>query len=87
MEKHGHQSGHRLHPIAAIEQTGTHYSVQLSSGNHIPADKVMFATGRVPNVRQAGTERSRRRNREKRRHRGRRIFAHYGAERFMPSAT
>src|SRR5580698_11609329 len=36
--------------ITAIEQAGTHYSVQLSSGNHIPADKVMFATGRVPNV-------------------------------------
>src|SRR5246500_2901431 len=36
--------------ITAIEQTGTHYSVQVSSGNHIPAEKVMFATGRAPNV-------------------------------------
>jgi len=40
--------------IMAIEQTGTHYSVQVSSGNHIPADKVMFATGRAPNVAKLG---------------------------------
>ena len=40
--------------ITAIEQTGTHYSVQVSSGNHIPADKVMFATGRAPNVGKLG---------------------------------
>jgi len=40
--------------ITAIEQTGAHYSVQLSSGNHIPADKVMFATGRVPHVAKLG---------------------------------
>jgi glutathione reductase (NADPH) len=40
--------------ITAIERTGTHYSVQLSSGNHIPADKVMFATGRAPNVAKLG---------------------------------
>jgi glutathione reductase (NADPH) len=40
--------------ITAIEQTGTHYSVQASSGNHIPADKVMFATGRAPNVAKLG---------------------------------
>src|SRR5580658_868892 len=40
--------------ITAIEQTGAHYSVQLSSGNHIPADKVMFATGRAPNVAKLG---------------------------------
>jgi glutathione reductase (NADPH) len=53
MEKHGIRvvTGRT---IAAIEQTGTHYSVQLSSGNHIPADKVMFATGRVPNVTKLG---------------------------------
>jgi glutathione reductase (NADPH) len=40
--------------ITAIEQTGTHYSVRASSGNHIPADKVMFATGRAPNVAKLG---------------------------------
>jgi len=42
--------------ITAIEQTGTHYSVQVSSGNHIPADKVMFATGRAPNVGKLGLQ-------------------------------
>jgi glutathione reductase (NADPH) len=53
MEKHGIRvvTGRT---ITAIEQTGTHYSVQLSSGNHIPADKVMFATGRAPNVAKLG---------------------------------
>jgi glutathione reductase (NADPH) len=53
MEKHGIRvvTGRT---ITAIEQTGTHYSVQLSSGNHIPADKVMFATGRVPHVAKLG---------------------------------
>jgi glutathione reductase (NADPH) len=53
MEKHGIRvvTGRT---ITAIEQTGTHYSVQVSSGNHIPADKVMFATGRVPNVGKLG---------------------------------
>jgi len=53
MEKHGIRvvTGRT---ITAIEQTGTHYSVQLSSGNHIPADKVMFATGRVPNIAKLG---------------------------------
>jgi glutathione reductase (NADPH) len=53
MEKHGIRvvTGRT---ITAIEQTGPHYSVQLSSGNHIPADKVMFATGRVPNVTKLG---------------------------------
>jgi glutathione reductase (NADPH) len=53
MEKHGIRvvTGRT---IAAIEQSGTHYSVQLSSGNHIPADKVMFATGRVPNIAKLG---------------------------------
>jgi len=42
--------------ITAIEQTGTHYSVQASSGNHIPADKVMFATGRAPKVAKLGLQ-------------------------------
>jgi glutathione reductase (NADPH) len=53
MEKHGIRvvTGRT---ITAIEPTGAHYSVQVSSGNHIPADKVMFATGRVPNVAKLG---------------------------------
>ena len=53
MEKHGIRvvTGRT---ITAIEPTGAHYSVQLSSGNHIPADKVMFATGRVPHVAKLG---------------------------------
>jgi glutathione reductase (NADPH) len=53
MEKHGIRvvTGRT---ITAIEQAGAHYSVRLSSGNHIPADKVMFAIGRVPNVAKIG---------------------------------
>jgi glutathione reductase (NADPH) len=42
--------------ITAIEHRGGHYSVHGSSGNHIPADKVMFATGRVPNVAKLGLQ-------------------------------
>ena len=42
--------------ITAIEQAGTHYSVHVSDGNHVPADKVMFATGRVPNVAKLGLQ-------------------------------
>jgi glutathione reductase (NADPH) len=40
--------------IAAIEKTGGHYSAKISNGNHIPADRVMFATGRDPNVSKLG---------------------------------
>jgi glutathione reductase (NADPH) len=40
--------------VAAIEQSGAHYAVQLSDGNQISADRVMFATGRVPNVDKLG---------------------------------
>jgi glutathione reductase (NADPH) len=40
--------------VAAIEHRGGHYSVHLSGGNHIPAEKVMFATGRAPNVGKLG---------------------------------
>jgi glutathione reductase (NADPH) len=36
--------------VAAIEKVGAHYSAQLSSGNQITADRVMFAVGRHPNV-------------------------------------
>ncbi len=40
--------------VAAIEKADGHFSAQLSNGNHIPADRVMFATGRVPNVAKLG---------------------------------
>jgi glutathione reductase (NADPH) len=40
--------------VAAIERGGAHYSVQSSSGYRIPADRVMFATGRIPNVTKLG---------------------------------
>jgi len=40
--------------ITAIEKTGGHFSAKISDGNHIPADQVMFATGRVPNVSKLG---------------------------------
>jgi glutathione reductase (NADPH) len=40
--------------VAAVEATGGHFSVRLSGGNHVPADQVMFATGRVPNVNKMG---------------------------------
>jgi glutathione reductase (NADPH) len=55
MEKHGVRvlTGCK---VAAIEPMESRYSVQLSSGNHITADCVMFATGRRPNVRNMGLE-------------------------------
>ena len=55
MEKHGVRvvTGST---VAAIEPAGGHYSVRLSSGNHVSADKVMFATGRVPNVAKLGLD-------------------------------
>jgi glutathione reductase (NADPH) len=40
--------------VTAIEKSGHHYSARLSSGNHIAADCVMFATGRLPNVGKLG---------------------------------
>jgi glutathione reductase (NADPH) len=40
--------------VTGIERTGTHYSVHISDGNHVPADRVMFATGRLPNVAKLG---------------------------------
>jgi glutathione reductase (NADPH) len=40
--------------VSAIEDAGTHRSVHLSNGNQIPADRVMFAVGRVPNVAEIG---------------------------------
>lgn len=42
--------------IAAVENMGAHFSVLLSDGNRLTADKVMFATGRVPNVKKLGLE-------------------------------
>jgi glutathione reductase (NADPH) len=36
--------------VAAVEDTRGHFLVRLSSGNQIPADQVMFAVGRTPNV-------------------------------------
>jgi glutathione reductase (NADPH) len=44
--------------IAAIERAGSHFSVQLASGNHVTADRVMFATGRTPNVAKIGLEKA-----------------------------
>jgi glutathione reductase (NADPH) len=42
--------------VAAIERGSAHLSVHMSSGNHIPADCVMFATGRTPNVAKLGLQ-------------------------------
>jgi glutathione reductase (NADPH) len=40
--------------VAAVEDAGGHFLVRLSSGNQIPADRVMFAVGRHPNVAEMG---------------------------------
>jgi glutathione reductase (NADPH) len=40
--------------VAAIENAGAHFLARLTNGNHIPADRVMFATGRVPNIAKVG---------------------------------
>ncbi len=55
MEKHGIRviTGCK---IAAIERSGSRFSVHLSSGNQITADCAMFATGRAPNVARMGLE-------------------------------
>jgi glutathione reductase (NADPH) len=55
MEKHGIRvvTGRT---VTAIEKLGEHYSAKLSDGNHVTADRVMFATGRVPNVSKLGLE-------------------------------
>jgi glutathione reductase (NADPH) len=49
MEKHGVRiiTGCK---VAAIERSGRHLSAQLSGGNHVTADCVMFAVGRAPNI-------------------------------------
>jgi glutathione reductase (NADPH) len=42
--------------VAAIERMSGRYSVTLTSGNHVSADCVMFATGRAPNIAGLGLE-------------------------------
>jgi glutathione reductase (NADPH) len=44
------------HTVTGIEQTGDDYRVLLSDGSEIAADKVMFATGRRPNIKGLGLE-------------------------------
>lgn len=44
------------HTVAAIETAGNEYRVRLSDGSELAADKVMFATGRRPNVKGLGLE-------------------------------
>src|SRR5579862_8201286 len=55
MEKHGIRVITSC-KVAAIERGSTHLSVHLGSGNHVPADCVMFATGRVPSVSKLGLQ-------------------------------
>ena len=45
------------HTVDAIERAGDEYSVRLSDKRTIPADKVMFAIGRRPNVMGLGLDR------------------------------
>jgi glutathione reductase (NADPH) len=40
--------------VAAVENASGHFLVRLSNGNQIPADQVMFAVGRHPNVAKMG---------------------------------
>jgi len=42
--------------ITAIEKTGSGLKLITSDGNHFEVDQVMYATGRVPNVRDMGLE-------------------------------
>ncbi len=42
--------------VAAIEPTGSRFSVVMSSGHRHTADCVMFATGRAPNIGKLGLE-------------------------------
>jgi glutathione reductase (NADPH) len=42
--------------VAAIERAGAHFSVHLTGGNQLTADRVMFAVGRRPNVAKIGLE-------------------------------
>ena len=40
--------------VVGVEDASGQFSVRLSSRNQVPADQVMFATGRVPNVKGLG---------------------------------
>jgi glutathione reductase (NADPH) len=40
--------------VEAVEDAGGHFLVRLTSGNQIPADQVMFAVGRAPNIAKMG---------------------------------
>jgi glutathione reductase (NADPH) len=40
--------------VAAVEEVRGHFLVRLSSGTQIPADRVMFAVGRLPNTAKIG---------------------------------
>jgi len=42
--------------VTGVERGSAHLSVHLSNGNHVPADCVMFATGRVPNIAKLGLQ-------------------------------
>lgn len=44
------------HTVTGIEAAGDDYRVRLSDGSELAADKVMFATGRRPNVKGLGLE-------------------------------
>lgn len=57
MEKHG------IHvltgcKVAAIEQTGSHFTAHLTNGTHLTADRVMFAVGRLPELANMGLKRA-----------------------------
>lgn len=53
MEKHGIKVFTSC-KVAAIEKSGSHFVAQLSSGNRVSADCVMFAVGRLPNIAKLG---------------------------------
>jgi glutathione reductase (NADPH) len=57
MEKHGTRvlSGRK---VSAIEKGASHYAVQLTNGDHLAADHVMFATGRAPAITKLGLEKA-----------------------------
>jgi glutathione reductase (NADPH) len=42
--------------VTAIERHATHFAAHLTGGNQVPADCVMFATGRAPGVTKLGLE-------------------------------
>jgi glutathione reductase (NADPH) len=44
--------------IAAVKKAVAHYAVHISDGNEMPADLVMFAIGRAPNVDKLGLEKA-----------------------------